>query len=88
MQIQTITYSNHFEFNGAKLAFRKQLLFDITSTPRLIPYTNGYWLINRKQLTMLAAKKLVKNEAITVDCSNLQWYEHCQLEHCFNLVSL
>jgi hypothetical protein len=48
MQIQTITYSNHFEFNGAKLAFKKQLLFDITSTPRLIPYTNGYWLINRK----------------------------------------
>ncbi len=85
-EIQTITYSNHFEFNGARLAFRKQLLFDITTEPRLINYNNGYWLVNRKQLTILAAKKLIKHEPITIDCSMLQWYEHCHLDECFNLV--
>lgn len=85
-EIQTITYSNHFEFNGARLAFRKKLLFDITTnTPRFIPNDNGYWLVNRKQLTPLAAKGLIKNKAITVDISHLQMYQQCHLEECFNL---
>jgi len=84
-ETQTITYSNHFYFNGARLAFRKKLLFDISTTPRYIPYDGGYWLVNRKQLTILAAKKLIKHEAITIDCSDLQMYEHCHLDECFNL---
>jgi len=84
-EIQTITYSNHFYFNGARLAFRKKLLFDITTTPRYIHYNGSYWLVNRKQLTILAAKKLIKHEAITIDCSMLQMYEHCHLDECFNL---
>ena len=87
-EIQTtlITYSNHLFFNDRRLAFKKQLLFDITdSTPVYIPYTNGYWLIGRKQLTILAAKQLIINQPISVDIAHLQMYQQCHLEECFNL---
>ena len=34
-----ITYSNHFEFEGERLAFRKKLLFNISGIPKYIPFT-------------------------------------------------
>lgn len=79
-----ITYSNWFEFEGRILAFRKQELFDITETPKHIPFL-GHWNINRKQLSKLKAKELIKNEPKQVDVSNLQWYQQEQLNHVFNL---
>lgn len=33
---QYVTYSNNFEFNGVKLAFKKKILFDIMGVPRKI----------------------------------------------------
>lgn len=84
-EIQTITYSNYLFFNGAKLAFKKQMLFNIDNTPFLIQFKKGYWLINGKQLTPLAAKKLTVKEEVTIDISNLQWYQQEQLKECFNL---
>lgn len=80
-----ITYSNHFIFNGRTLAFRKQLLFDITSTPKYIEYNGEYWIVNRKQLTIKKAKELIVNEPKIVDISNLQWYQQIELSECFNL---
>lgn len=85
-EIQTITYSNYLFFNGRKLSFRKQLLFDITDkTPKYIPYTNGYWLVGRKQLTKLEASRLIKQDSVLVDITHLQWHQQCHLKECFNI---
>jgi hypothetical protein len=85
--IYKITYSNWFEFEGRILAFRKQQLFDITDSPRHIPFNEiaQAWIINRKQLTKSKAKELIRNESKEVDVSNLQWYIQEQLNHVFNL---
>jgi len=82
-----ITYSNHLEFEGVKLAFRHKLLFDISSTPKYIPFNfeGKYWLIKNKQLTISKYKELIKKEEVKVDVSNLQWYAQCHLDECFNL---
>ena len=80
-----ITYSNWFEFEGRILSFRKRELFDITETPKHIPFV-GHWNVNRKQLSKSKAKKLVKNESKSVDVSNLQWYQQEQLNNVFNLL--
>lgn len=82
-----ITYSNYLEFESRLLAFRKQLLFDITETPKLIEYNNNVnaWIVNRKQLTKLKAKNTIVMKPKVVDVSNLQWYEQIKLDECFNL---
>ena len=80
-----ITYSNHFEFNGRILAFRKKILFDITNVPRLIKEANQGWWINRILLSKQKVKELIKHEPIDVDVSALQWFEQVNLEECFNL---
>ncbi len=67
-----IIYSNHFEFEGRTLAFRKQELFDITNLPKHIPFV-GHWNVNRKQLSKSKAKELVKMEPKVIDVSDLQW---------------
>jgi hypothetical protein len=88
---ESITYSSHFEFNGCRLAFRKKMLFDITSTPRLIPTrkaTNGSegCYVKRKWLPLSKATDMAKGTGtIAVDVSDLQWYQQEQLNHCFNL---
>jgi hypothetical protein len=82
-----ITYSNWLEFEGRILAFRKGELFDITTTPKHIPYV-GYWNVNRKQLSKSKAKELIKNEPKSVDISYLQWYQQEQLNGVFNLGSI
>lgn len=84
-----ITYSNHFEFNGKILAYRKKVLFDITNTPNALFCTNnngsnGYW-INRKWLSESKIKELIKNEPKQVDVSHLQWYVQENLNKVFNL---
>jgi hypothetical protein len=84
-----INYSNYFEFNGVKLAFRKRLLFNISSTPKLINRcenngSDGWW-INREWLSISKAKELIINEDATIDVSDLQWYAQCHLDECFNL---
>ena len=35
-----ITYSNHLEFNGILMAFRKKELFNISNTPQHIEQVN------------------------------------------------
>lgn len=84
-----ITYSNHFEFNGKVLSYRKKVLFDITSIPNALFLTNnngsnGYW-INRKWLSDSKIKELIKQEPKQVDVSNLQWYQQINLDEVFNL---
>lgn len=83
-----ITYSNNFEFNGKILAYRKKVLFDITSIPNALFLTNnngsnGYW-INRKWLSESKIKELLINEPKQVDVSDLQWYQQENLNHVFN----
>ncbi len=83
-----ITYSNHFYFEGVKLAFRKKELFDISEQfPNYIPFNKiaNCWLIRRKQLTLSKAKELIINKPISVDVSYLQWYQQENLNHVFNL---
>jgi len=82
-----ITYSNYLEFECRLLAFRKQLLFDISTLPKLIPYNENVnaWIVNRKQLTKLKAKSLIVMKDKKVDVSELQWYEQIKLDKCFNL---
>jgi hypothetical protein len=65
-----ITYTNSFYFNGRLLSFRKKELFDITETPKHIPFV-GCWNVGRKQLSQLKAKKLVKNTEIKKDITEL-----------------
>ena len=79
-----ITYSNWFEFEGKVLAFRNKELFDITTIPKLIPFV-GHWNVNRKQLSKMKAKELVRNRPKEVDVSDLQWYEQEKLNGVFNL---
>jgi hypothetical protein len=82
-----ITYSNHFYFNGHRLAFRKKLLFDISNFPKLIQFNEklNYWIVGRKQLTIKKAEELNANLEFKVDVSDLQWYQQIELDHCFNL---
>lgn len=84
-----ITYSNHIEFNGKVLAYRKKILFDITSIPNALFLTNnngshGYW-INRKWLSESRIKALLINEPKQVDVSSLQWYQQINLDKVFNI---
>ena len=81
-----ITYSNHFYFEGERLAFRRKELFNITKLPKHIPYNkNGFWIVNRKQLTQLKAKELIINQPVDVDVSALEWYQQINLQEVFNL---
>jgi hypothetical protein len=82
-----ITYSNNFYFEGVLLAFRKKKLFNINSLPIYIPFNEKFscWIVNRKQLTLSKAEKLIKKEEITIDVSSLQWYEQINLDCVFNL---
>jgi hypothetical protein len=82
-----ITYSNWFEVNGKKFAFRKGELFEITETPRHIPINTMTWcyLIDRKHYSVSKIKTIIKKEPIDVDVSNLQWYQQIELDKCFNL---
>jgi len=82
-----IIYTNHFCFEGIKLAFRKQELFNINSIPKHIPFNTiaNCWYVNRKQLTKSKAKELVKMESVSVDVSSLQWFNQINLDHVFNL---
>jgi hypothetical protein len=86
-----ITYSNHFKFNGETFAFRKKILFNITTTPFVVivryrndgskgTIVNGEWLSWSKMEELAKGSK----EAI-VDVSSLQWNIQEQLNHCFNL---
>jgi len=82
-----ITYNYTLEFEGVLLAFRKKELFNISSLPIHIPFNKSVnaWLIKRKQLTKLKAKELITKNEITVDVTDLQWYQQEQLNHVFNL---
>jgi len=82
-----IIYTNHLYFEGIKLAFRKQELFNIDSIPKHIPFNSiaNCWYVNRKQLSKSKAKELIKMESVNVDVSNLQWYQQERLNHVFNL---
>lgn len=81
-----IKYSNHLFFNDRRLAFRKKLLFDITTdTPKLVPKSEQGWWINRKLLTIKKAEELCNNISVEVDITHLQWYIQVQLDECFNL---
>lgn len=76
-----ITYSNNLEFEGVKLAFRKGLLFDISSIPTYIPFNEkaNCWIVKRKQLSFKKAEDLTIKLPVKVDVSNLQWYQQIQL---------
>lgn len=79
-----VTYSNHFEFNGKILAFRKKILFDITTIPNALFASNnngsfGYW-INRKWLSESKIKEIIKNEPKQIDISHLQWYQQINID--------
>jgi hypothetical protein len=82
-----ITYSNHFEFNGKLLSFRKRQLFDITDAPKWIKYneTAKCWIVNRKQLFLKTAQNLIINKPIKVDVTSLNWNVQCELDEVFNL---
>lgn len=82
-----ITYSNSFEFEGVLLAFRKKELFNISNLPIHIPFNKAAnaWLIKRKQLTLSKAKDITTNKQVTVDVTDLQWYQQEELNHVFNL---
>jgi|WetSurMetagenome_2_1015567.scaffolds.fasta_scaffold495021_2 hypothetical protein len=82
-----ITYNYTLEFEGVLLAFRKKELFDISKLPIHIPFnkTASAWLINRKQLTLSKAQELTTNKQVTVDVTDMQWYQQEQLNHVFNL---
>lgn len=81
-----ITYSNHLEFAGRKLAFKHKKLFDITGkTPIYIKQSNNGWYVNRRLLTIQKVKNLIINKSITLDISHVQWYIQEQIKHCFNL---
>lgn len=82
-----ITYSNSFKFENVLLAFRKKELFNITDTPKLIPFNENAncWLVNRKQLTISKVKELITNIPVIKDLSDLQWYQQINLDQVFNL---
>ena len=81
-----ITYSNHLEFCGQLLSFRKKELFNLTSgTPLHVKKSNQGWWFDRSLLTPQTAKELIKHEPKQIDVSNLQWYLQIELDECFNL---
>jgi len=84
-----ITYSNHFEIDNKTFAFRKKCLFNITNIPKLLELKDnnnclGYW-INRKWYSLSKLKEIVVSKEITVDVSDLQWYDQLKLDNVFNL---
>jgi hypothetical protein len=84
-----ITYSNYFRIENHVFAFRKKELFDITGVPKLLQLQNnnncfGYW-INRKWVSLSRIKEIIKEEPVTVDVSDLQWYDQIKIDHVFNL---
>jgi len=82
-----IKYTNHFIFENELLAFRKKQLFNISKTPKHIPFNKNAncWIVNRKQLTLSKAKELIVIEEKEVDVSDLQWHQQINLEEVFNL---
>lgn len=80
-----ITYSNHFYWEGFKLAFRKKELFEISEIPSHVKRTNQGWWFGKKLLTPDVVSSLIKMDPIEIDVSNLQWYIQEQLNHVFNL---
>ena len=80
-----ITYSNWFEFEGKKYAFRKKELFCIESTPTHIKRSEQGWWIGKKLITPSKAQELLKKEPIEKDVTDMQWYLQEQLNHVFNL---
>lgn len=82
-----ITYNYTLEFEGVLLAFRKKELFNISNLPIHIPFNKSAnaWLIKRKPLSLSKAKDLTTNKQVTVDVTELQWYQQEQLNHVFNL---
>jgi len=82
-----ITYSNHLNFAGRKLAFRKKHLFDISGTPNLINESDQGWWIGRNLLSRSKAKELTVIEPVNVDVSMLQWYHQERLNGVFGLNS-
>ena len=84
-----ITYSNYFKVDNKTFSFRKQVLFDITETPKYLELknnngSNGYW-INRQWFSLSKIKGLIQKEEIKVDVSDLQWYKQIQIDYVFNL---
>lgn len=84
-----ITYTNHFVVGNKTYAFRKKMLFDITSIPKFLELKNnnncfGYW-INRNWYSLSKIKNLIINEPIKVDVSDIQWYNQINLDQVFNL---
>jgi hypothetical protein len=84
-----INYSNYFYFEGRIFSFRKQELFDITSTPIHIPLKDnnqckGYW-VNRKWLSQSRIEDIIIREPKKIDVSQLQWYDQIKLDYVFNL---
>ena len=65
------------------MAFRKKELFDITDIPKHIEF-NGHWVVLRKELSVKLSKELLKNEPVTVDVTDLQWYEQERINHVIN----
>lgn len=84
---EKITYSNWFIFCGQILSFKNKELFNITNTPKWIPfnYSSNCWIINGRQLSIEKAKDLIKHEQIHIDISDLQWSSQIELTGCFNL---
>lgn len=72
----TITYSNHFEFNGRKFAYKDKVLFDITDEPKALFCSSvkgyfGYW-IDSNWLDESVIKKIIINQEITIICKHNQ----------------
>ena len=81
-----IKYSNSLHFAGRLLAFRKKLLFDITTgIPQYIPRSNQGWWVNRKLLTRTKAAQITTNVEVSVDVTHLQWYQQLQYDECIKL---
>lgn len=88
----TITYSNYFKVGNRTFAFRKKELFEITNTPKYMPIknnsgSNGWW-INKEWFSLDKVKKIIVNEPIEIDVTNIQWYKQCELQEVFNLHKL
>jgi hypothetical protein len=84
-----ITYSNYFKVDNKTFAFRKMVLFDITSNPSKLDLkenngSKGY-CINREWYSLSKIKPLVVKDEIKVDVSDLQWHKQIELDHVFNL---
>ncbi len=84
-----ITYNYHFKVGNKTFAFRKGNLFDVTDIPSFKPIleNNGSkgWWIDRVWYSFSKVEPLVVKEPLIIDVSNLQWYQQCRLDECFNL---